>query len=106
MIAASDGRLLVYFVDAEDFRRARAVSRRRRMLNLLHLDRSIGRFISRSQRLRFLYNYLGGRPSREEARRILGQIAATGARMDRRKRRMSTGASAAIELPPPEAVNN
>lgn len=111
MLGARDGRLIVYFVDVEDFRRRRVVSRGRRMLNLLHLDRSIGRFISRSQRLRFLYNYLDGRPPRAEARRVLKQIAAIGARLDRRKRRSrrspsAGGASAAIELPPPNAVRN
>ena len=35
------------------------VSHRRRMLNLVHLDRSIGRFVSRAGRLDFLYAYLG-----------------------------------------------
>jgi hypothetical protein len=109
MLAARDGRLTVYFIDAEDFRRARKVPPNRQMLNLLHLDRSIGRFISRTQRLRFLYNYLGGRPSRAEARRVIGQIAAIGARLDRHKRNrraqspIAAGATA-IELPPPNVA--
>jgi hypothetical protein len=113
MLAARDEGIVVYFVDIEDFRGARAVPERRRMLNLLHLDRSIGRFIPRSLRLRFLYNYLGGRPTRAEARRILGQIVALGARLDRRKRRgrrmrsrIAAGAPPTIELPPPNAVRN
>jgi hypothetical protein len=49
----------ISFVDLEDFRRVRAVSWRRRLLNLVHLDRSIGRFLNRSARLRGLYDYLG-----------------------------------------------
>jgi tRNA A-37 threonylcarbamoyl transferase component Bud32 len=113
MLAARDRQLTVYFIDTEDFRRVRRVSANRRMLNLLHLDRSIGRFISRSQRLRFLYNYLGGRPTRVEARRIVGQIAAIAARLDGRKRRnrraqspIAAGRSAASELPSANAARN
>ena len=39
-----------YFLDLEDFRRAAECLARRRMLNLVHLDRSIGRFVSRAGR--------------------------------------------------------
>jgi Lipopolysaccharide kinase (Kdo/WaaP) family len=75
MLAASGAEITVYFVDLEDFRRVRRVSKRWRMLNLIHLDRSIGRFVSRSQRLRFFYNYLGGKPERERARRLVAYLA-------------------------------
>src|SRR6185437_14040726 len=51
------GAAVFYFVDLEDFRRVRRVSKRLRMRNLVHLDRSIGRFASRAKRLRFLYDY-------------------------------------------------
>jgi lipopolysaccharide kinase (Kdo/WaaP) family protein len=76
----------IHFVDLEDFRRARTVSTRRRMLNLMHLDRTIGRFLARTQRLRFLYIYLGGRPGRVDARRFLKRFFVLCARADRRAR--------------------
>lgn len=80
MLEAADTQLKVYFVDLEDFRRMRRVSMRRRMRNLVHLDRSIGRFVSRSQRLRFFYNYMAGRPSPREARRLVRRLMKIGAR--------------------------
>ncbi|HYB91603.1 MAG TPA: lipopolysaccharide kinase InaA family protein [Candidatus Binataceae bacterium] len=79
----------VYFVDLEDFRRARTVSWRRRMLNLVHLDRSIGRFLCRAARLDFLYAYLGARPGRAEARRRVAEILSLKAKVARRARRRS-----------------
>ena len=82
----------VYFIDLEDFRRTRQVSHRRRMLNLVHLDRSIGRFLSRAARLSFLYAYLGGRPGRAQARRLVTELLATRARIDWRKSRRAPSA--------------
>jgi tRNA A-37 threonylcarbamoyl transferase component Bud32 len=86
MLAAKGDEMVVYFVDLEDFRHAFRVSLRRRMLNLVHLDRSIGRFVSRSQRLRFFYNYLGGKPDRQEARRQVARLLEIRARIERRSR--------------------
>ncbi|HUO05057.1 MAG TPA: lipopolysaccharide kinase InaA family protein [Candidatus Binataceae bacterium] len=80
----------VYFIDLEDFRRPggkRPVSWERRMLNLVHLDRSIGRFLCRAARLDFLYAYLGGRPARGDSRRIVAEILAMKSQIDRRKAR-------------------
>jgi tRNA A-37 threonylcarbamoyl transferase component Bud32 len=91
MLEARDHELTIYFVDLEDFRRARKVSMRRRMLNLVHLDRSIGRFVSRSQRLRFFYNYLGDRPAHDEARRLVGQLLEIRNRIERRRGRKRSG---------------
>jgi len=82
MLASEGGEITVYFVDLEDFRRAWRVSQRQRMINLVHLDRSIGRFVSRTQRTRFLYNYLGGNPGREEARRLVARISEIRARIE------------------------
>ena len=76
----------IHFVDLEDFRHARKVSERRRLLNLVHLDRTIGRFLPRTQRLRFLYNYLAARPARDEAHRVLGRYFALHQRAGRRAR--------------------
>ncbi|HEY2525801.1 MAG TPA: lipopolysaccharide kinase InaA family protein [Candidatus Binataceae bacterium] len=65
----------ISFVDLEDFRRTRSVSWQRRMLNLIHLDRSIGRFLNRPARLRCLYEYLGADAmERGERRRAVVQF--------------------------------
>jgi len=85
MLAGGDGaQWKIHFVDLEDFRRTRTVSARRRILNLVHLDRTIGRFLPRTQRLRFFYNYLGGRPGRDQARDALRQLLAIRERAERR----------------------
>jgi len=76
----------VYFIDLEDFRRAAHVSWDRRMLNLVHLDRSIGRFLCRAARLDFLYSYLGQKPDRATARKMVAQVKAVRDSIDRRKR--------------------
>ncbi len=66
----------ISFVDLEDFRRVRSVSWHRRLLNLVHLDRSIGRFLNRPARLRCLYDYLGaaGALDRDDRRRTVAQF--------------------------------
>jgi len=64
----------VSFLDLEDFRRMRRLSDQHRWTNLVHLDRSVGRFMCRAARLDFLYAYLGGAPARDEARRIVREI--------------------------------
>lgn len=83
MLEEGDGGLGIYFVDLEDFCRPLRLSRRHRLLNLVHLDRSIGRFLRPAQRLRFLYVYLGGHPPRREARRIVGRLLRIRQRLDR-----------------------
>jgi tRNA A-37 threonylcarbamoyl transferase component Bud32 len=88
MLEERDGMLTIWFVDFEDFRRARQVSPRRRMLNLVHLDRSIGRFASRAKRLRFFYDYFGGRPPRAEARRLMREYVVLRARIGGRAQRI------------------
>jgi tRNA A-37 threonylcarbamoyl transferase component Bud32 len=85
MLSGGDGaEWKIHFVDLEDYRNARRVSQRRRMLNLVHLDRTIGRFLPRTQRLRFLYNYLGERPGHDDALRLLTRYFALRARAERR----------------------
>jgi lipopolysaccharide kinase (Kdo/WaaP) family protein len=65
----------ISFVDLEDFRRVRSVSWQRRMLNLIHLDRSIGRFLTRPARLRCLYDYLDAETmERDERQRAVAQF--------------------------------
>lgn len=98
MIENRDGDFILYFVDFEDFRRVPAVSMRRRMINLVHLDRSIGRFASRAHRLRFFYNYFGGRPPRDEARRLARQFATIRDRVERRSGGASRAKEAAADI--------
>jgi len=76
MVQERDGALpRISFVDLEDFRQVRSVSWQRRMLNLIHLDRSIGRFLNRTARLRCLYDYLGADTmDRDERRRAVAQF--------------------------------
>ena len=83
------GGFKVYFIDLEDFRQSATVSWERRILNLVHLDRSIGRFLCRAARLDFLYAYLGQRPARDEARKIVAEVLAASAAVNRRKHRNS-----------------
>jgi hypothetical protein len=72
MVEESDGAMRFYFLDLEDFRHtSMSVSLRRRMLNLVHLDRSIGRFVSRAGRLDFLYAYLGRQVDRHTRKRAV-----------------------------------
>ena len=77
----------IWFIDLEDFRRTGQVSRARRIRNLVHLDRSIGRFLCRAARLAFLYDYLGARPARGCARRIVNEVLAMRARIDHSRAR-------------------
>ena len=86
------GGFRIYFIDLEDFRQAATVSWKRRVLNLVHLDRSIGRFLCRAARLDFLYAYLGKRPPRADARKIVAEVMASRTAIDQRK---DGGASAA-----------
>jgi hypothetical protein len=73
MVESLDGAMRFYFLDLEDFRRVSSVSHRRRMLNLVHLDRSIGRFIPRAGRLDFLYAYLGRNLDRDSRRKVVAE---------------------------------
>src|SRR6266404_1807551 len=81
----SAGGFKVYFIDLEDFRQATTISWDRRILNLVHLDRSIGRFLCRAARLDFLYAYLSKRPPRAEARQIVAEVMASRTALDQRK---------------------
>jgi tRNA A-37 threonylcarbamoyl transferase component Bud32 len=56
--------LQIYFVDLDGFRRRAPSSWRARRRNLVQLDRSVGRFLSYAERLRFLRDYLGLAPAR------------------------------------------
>jgi hypothetical protein len=94
----------IHFVDLEDFRTTRTVSQRRRMLNLVHLDRTIGRFVPRTLRLRFFYNYLARRPGPDEARRLLTQFFKLRALAARRAHAKHRTLPAAQSKPPDETT--
>jgi hypothetical protein len=89
------GGFKIYFIDLEDFRQATTVSWERRILNLVHLDRSIGRFLCRAARLDFLSVYLGRRPTRAEARKIVAEVMASRTAIDKRKYRDASAADRA-----------
>ncbi|MBF6569699.1 MAG: hypothetical protein IVW54_12585 [Candidatus Binataceae bacterium] len=91
MLAEREAGLAIYFLDLEDFAHARTVSLERRLTNLVHLDRSIGRFLGRAGRLRFLYAYLEPRPARAEIRELLTRLRAMRATIDRRAARRDRG---------------
>jgi Lipopolysaccharide kinase (Kdo/WaaP) family len=91
----------IWFVDLEDFRRARGrVSWRRRLTNLVHLDRSLGRFLSRAARMRFFYDYLG---AEENARRrwLVIQLLRLRARVESRRGQRGPRRPTASAVPPP-----
>lgn len=94
MLEEVDGEIRIYFVDLDRFRHVAQVRRRLRERNLVQLDRSIGRFLDRSARLRFLYAYLGGRPERRKARELVARLLKNRAEEDRRQgsRRARQGA--------------
>jgi len=89
----------VWFLDLEDFRRKRRLGWQHRMRNLVHLDRSIGRFLCRAARLAFLYAYLGGKPAKVDARRIVGEILSLRAKMERHSTRRLVSARATAHSP-------
>jgi hypothetical protein len=97
MLAIESGRPKIYFTDLEDFRRLPLVPWRLRLHNLIQLDRSIGRFISRAHRLRFLHNYLGDNAGRAEARVLVRRLNRLHRRIERR--RLHRERSTAILMP-------
>ncbi|HKF28828.1 MAG TPA: lipopolysaccharide kinase InaA family protein [Candidatus Binataceae bacterium] len=91
MVADDEGQgFRVWFLDLEDFRRLRRVGWPQRARNLIHLDRSIGRFLCRAARLAFLYAYLGGKPEHAEARRLVHELLVRRAQMERHHARRAT----------------
>jgi tRNA A-37 threonylcarbamoyl transferase component Bud32 len=85
MLEMHDGSLGIYFTDQEDFRRLPLVPWQLRLRNLVQLDRSIGRFVSRTHRLRFLRNYLGEQASRSEVRKMVARLLRIRQRTERRQ---------------------
>ncbi|MFI5351668.1 MAG: lipopolysaccharide kinase InaA family protein [Candidatus Binatales bacterium] len=99
MIERSGGEPRIYFVDLDGFRHLGRVRQHRRERNLVQLDRSIGRFLRRGARLRFLYDYLGARPQRREARAIVARLLERKRREDRKRQARRAGESACRSAP-------
>lgn len=94
--------LKIYFVDLDGFRLVKHDEWKRRERALIQLDRSVGRFLSRSERLRFLYDYVGGRPKRKIVRELVVDLLKHEQRKEieyqrRRQRRNRGGLPAANE---------
>jgi hypothetical protein len=85
-----EGSELFYLLDLEGIRRYRNLSRRRRVKNLVQLNRTLGRYLRRTEKLRFLRYYLG--PAffnRGEKRSWIGRILQQSSRWDRRSTQKS-----------------
>jgi hypothetical protein len=87
MVESHDGSLQVFFTDLEDFRWLPLVPLQLRLRNLVQLDRSIGQFVSRPHRLRFLYDYLGWNAGRDNVRALVQRLERMRQRTERRKLR-------------------
>jgi hypothetical protein len=107
MLEGQNSELKIYFTDLEDFRRLPWVPWRLRLHNLIQLDRSIGRFVSRAHRLRFLYHYLGEKAGSAEARALVARLHRMHLRIERRKshRQRSTAiATPAADTSPTDKI--
>lgn len=83
LVREDDGTREYYFTDLE--RVAGRLSRRRRVKNLVQIDRTLGRKSSRGRRLVFLREYLGDRfYNKQERRRWILRIVREGRRRDLR----------------------
>jgi len=77
-----------YLLDLEGVRRYRNLSRRRRIKNLVQLNRTFGRYLRWTEKLRFLKSYLGASfSSRRKKRRWVRKILEQSRRWDRRTAR-------------------
>ncbi len=83
MLEQVEGVLRIHFVDLDGFRRLARVSWKRRRRNLVQLDRSVGRFMSRCERLRFLYTYLGPGWERRQVSKLVARLMRERARKER-----------------------
>jgi tRNA A-37 threonylcarbamoyl transferase component Bud32 len=82
MLEESDRELRVYFVDLDGFRHSAKLRWGDRARNLVQLDRSVGRFGTRAERLRFLYAYLDKPPDRIRRREIVHGLLQSRQRKD------------------------
>jgi tRNA A-37 threonylcarbamoyl transferase component Bud32 len=99
MLEQADDGVKVHFVDLDGFRQLVHVSWKRRRRNLVQLDRSVGRFMSRSERLRFLRTYLGSGWDRDARRKLVVRLMLERERKERQFTRRRTKRDARIASP-------
>lgn len=89
-----DGQEKFFLLDLEGIRKCRHLSRRRQAKNLMQLNRTLGRYLSATERLSFLKAYLGpGFSDRATRRRWIQDVLDLSRRWDRRSlRRIRSGA--------------
>ena len=87
VVAGEPGQTDCFFLlDLEGIRRYGRLSRRRRVKNLVQLNRTFGRYVRSTDKMYFLKEYLAGAFSdRREKRRWAIQILGRSSRLDRRK---------------------
>ena len=75
-----------FLLDLEGIRQCRRLSERRRIKNLVQLNRTLGRYLRRTDKICFLKEYLGREfDDRREKRLWAGKIDRRSARLDRQK---------------------
>lgn len=72
-----------YLLDLEGIRRYRKLSRRRRIKNLVQLNRTLGKYLRATDKLRLLESYLGPLSNRNEKRHWVTQVLRQSRRIDR-----------------------
>jgi tRNA A-37 threonylcarbamoyl transferase component Bud32 len=73
-----------YLLDLEGIRRYRRLNRRRRVKNLVQLNRTLGQYLRMTDKLRFLAGYLGPLfPSRVHRRDWVADVIRQSNRVDR-----------------------
>ncbi|HTY54598.1 MAG TPA: lipopolysaccharide kinase InaA family protein [Candidatus Binataceae bacterium] len=103
MVEQVGGDFRVYFVDLDGFHRLPRVPWKYRERNLIQLDRSVGRFVSRAQRIRFLLDYLGARPARNRLHAMVGDLLERSRRKEREYQRRRKRRTARASLQPTSA---
>ena len=87
VVAGGNGGSVDFFLlDLEGVRRCSRLSRRRRVKNLVQLYRTLGKHLTRSQKLSFLKNYLrASYANRALKRNLIVRVLRRARRVDRRK---------------------
>jgi len=82
----SSGGEQLYLLDLEGIRRYRKLNRRRQMKNLVQLNRTLGKYLRATDKLRFLESYLGPSFSNRIHRRDwVASVLRQSHRLDRRR---------------------
>jgi hypothetical protein len=73
-----------YLLDLEGIRRYRRLGRRRKIKNLVQLNRTLGKYVRLTDKARFLRSYLNGSLfSRTEKRDLISKVSKQSSRLDR-----------------------